>query len=53
MDTHGHILSLKAISVIRQMQELDQFVRHCIFVSASIISRAARVIEQYGKSIAD
>jgi hypothetical protein len=53
MDAHGHILSLKAISVIWMMQELDKFSRHCIFVSASSISRAARVIEQYGKSIVD
>jgi hypothetical protein len=53
MDAHGHVLSLKAISVIRQMQELDKFSRHCIFVSASSISRAARVIEQYGKFIVD
>jgi hypothetical protein len=33
------------------MQELDKFSRNCIFVSASSISRCARVIEQYGKSI--
>jgi hypothetical protein len=51
MDAHGHVLSLKAISVIRKMQELDKFSRNCIFVSASSISRCARVIEQYGKSI--
>jgi hypothetical protein len=47
------VLSLKAILVIRKMQELDMFSRHCIFVSALSISRAARVIEQYGKSILD
>jgi hypothetical protein len=28
MDAHGHVLSLKAISVIRQMQELNKFSRH-------------------------
>ena len=51
MDIHGHSLSLKAIGVIREMHGLDKYSRDCIFASASQITRAARVVEQYGEHL--
>ena len=52
MDYHGHVLSLKAISVVRYMQNLDPYSRDSIFDSASTISRCStRIIERYGKLV--
>jgi len=51
MDMHGHVLSLKGIDCIRQMQGLDNYSRNGIFASMSSITRAAAVVEQYGKHL--
>ena len=53
MDYHGHVLSLKAISVVRSMQNLGPYSQDSIFASASTISRCSRIIERYGKSVVD